>query len=75
MPVDPNVRAQLQVVQEELVTLAAPLADQVRNQLGHAVERGDVEAVRREGNDWSGHVGLSILRLSDEMEKHRSQTH
>lgn len=69
MRIAPNVRAQLQAVQEELVTLGTPLADQVRDQLGEAVERGDVEAVRREGSDWSGHIGLSILRLSDELKK------
>lgn len=72
MPIDPNVRARLRIVQEELVVLNGSLADQVRGQLEEAVQQGDVEAVRREGNEWSGRIGLSILRLSDEMKKHQN---
>ncbi|MFD4596738.1 hypothetical protein ACFWPQ_01770 [Streptomyces sp. NPDC058464] len=55
-------------VQEELIRLAAPLADEVRDKLDAAVARGDAEAVRREGHDWSGWIGRSILHLADEVE-------
>ena len=58
-------------VQEELIRLAAPLADEVREKLNAAVTRGDAEAIRCEGHGWSGKIGLSILTLADEVEAAR----
>lgn len=55
-------------LREDLVRWATPLADQTRNLLDAAVARRDAEAVRREGYDWSGRIGLSILRLADQIE-------
>ena len=55
-------------VQEELIRLVAPVADEVRDRLNDAVTRGDFEAIRREGHDWSGWIGRNILTLADEVE-------
>jgi hypothetical protein len=71
---EPSLREKLRAVEEELIAFAAPLADQTRDRVREAVGRGDVEAVRHEGNAWSGSVGLSILDLSDELESHCRQT-
>lgn len=71
---DMAVRRLFWAVQEELITLASPVADRVRNQVSEAVECGDAEAVRLEGNKWSGLIGLNILRLADELEKPPGQT-
>lgn len=52
-------------VNEELVLIAAPEADRVRELLNSAVHASDAEVVRREGHLWSGRIGLSILHLAD----------
>lgn len=56
-------------VRENLVLLAAPEADRVRDLLSDAVAQGDAEAVRREGHTWSGAIALDILRLADEIDR------
>lgn len=52
-------------VQESLVLLATPLADQVRDLLKGAMEARDTETILREGHQWSGRIGLLILGLAD----------
>jgi hypothetical protein len=53
---------------ESLIVLAAPTADQVRVLVDEAVARQDAEALRREGHDWSGVIGLDLLLLADAVE-------
>ena len=56
-------------VHDVLIMVAAPLADQVRRTLDFAVHNGDAEAIRREGHEWSGQIGLTILKLADAIEE------
>ncbi|MFJ6363444.1 hypothetical protein ACIQIE_19970 [Streptomyces globisporus] len=56
-------------VKEELVRLAAPEADRVRELLAEAVQEGDAETIRSEGHHWSGHIALTILQLADRVEE------
>lgn len=60
-------------VKDDLVLLAAPEADRVRELLGAAVEDSDAEAIRREGHLWSGRIGLQLLRLADLVEANRNE--
>ncbi|WP_329472725.1 hypothetical protein OIE75_29705 [Streptomyces sp. NBC_01723] len=57
------------VVQEELILLPAWDADRVRDYLSNAIARGDAEAVRKEGNTWSGTIALSLFRLADAIDQ------
>lgn len=52
-------------VKEDLILIAAPEADRVRELLEAAVREKDAEVIRREGHLWSGRIGLQILRLAD----------
>ncbi|MEV7466083.1 hypothetical protein AB0O20_06160 [Streptomyces kronopolitis] len=58
-------------VQEGLVLLAAPLADQVRDLLKVAMEARDTETILREGNSWSGRIAPLILELGDRVDDAR----
>jgi hypothetical protein len=57
-------------VREDLILLAAPVADRVREMVDAAVQSGDAEAIRREGHDWSGGIARSLLGLADLVEAH-----
>lgn len=63
------VDAAHRTVKEELVWLAAPEADRVRELLAKAVNQGDAETIRSEGHHWSGLVALAILQLADRVEE------
>ncbi|BCK73990.1 hypothetical protein Srufu_079430 (plasmid) [Streptomyces libani subsp. rufus] len=52
-------------VQENLVLLAAPTADRVRDLLKAAMDARDAETILREGNSWSGRIAPLILELGD----------
>ncbi|MEW2070018.1 hypothetical protein [Streptomyces sp. NPDC007346] len=56
-------------VKDDLVQLAAPEADRVRELIAKAVKDGDAETIRSEGHQWSGRVGLVILQLADRVEE------
>jgi hypothetical protein len=56
-------------VKEELVLLAAPEADRVRELIEAAMQQRDAETVRSEGHQWSGRIGLKILELADRIEE------
>ncbi|MFF7411687.1 hypothetical protein [Streptomyces lydicus] len=58
-------------VQENLVLLAAPLADQARDLLKTAMDARDAETILREGHDWSGRIGLLILELAERVDDAR----
>lgn len=58
-------------VQENLVLLAAPTADRVRDLLKAAMDARDAEAIFREGYDWSGRIGPLILELGERVDDAR----
>lgn len=60
-----SVRVKQLEVNEDLVLIAAPEADRVRELLEDAVRRKDFETIRREGHHWSGSVGLRIFDRAD----------
>lgn len=63
-----GLREALLRVKEDLVLIAAPEADRVRDVLTEAVRTADAETVRREGHLRSGRIALSMLRLADEID-------
>ena len=56
-------------VNEELVQISATEADRVRGLMELAVAQRDAEFIRSEGHNWSGSIGLAILRLADRVEE------
>lgn len=62
---DSTLETALRAARENLILMAAPEADRTRTLIDDAVERGDAEAVRREGHSWSGTIGLDLLTLAD----------
>lgn len=56
-------------VKMQLTLFASNTANDALAVLGEAVLDGDAEAIRTEGNSWSGRIGLDILELADMVEK------
>lgn len=56
------------LIRDELVRMARPEADRVRDLLLGAVARGDAKAIRSEGHHWSGLIAVKILELANRVE-------
>lgn len=63
-----NVAAAHRAVNESLIMIATPMADQVRSIVDDAVLRRDAGPIRLEGYRWSGLIGTALLGLADAVE-------